>query len=91
MFCTAEDDHPVFILGKESALMTDPINADAARWLKTENPQEVRRMIALLREALAIDFKLVAPGHGEPSSKADVREFLAYLEDLPRRGPRGHQ
>lgn len=39
-------------------------------------------MIASLREALTIDFDLVAPGHGVTGSKADVREFLAYLEDL---------
>lgn len=39
-------------------------------------------MIASLHEALALDFDLVAPGHGVVGSKADVREFLAYLEDL---------
>lgn len=39
-------------------------------------------MIASLHEALAIDFELVAPGHGVVGNKADVREFLAYLEDL---------
>lgn len=39
-------------------------------------------MIDSLHEALALDFELVAPGHGVVGSKADVREFLAYLEDL---------
>lgn len=39
-------------------------------------------MIVSLREALQIDFERVAPGHGPVGNKADVREFLAYLEDL---------
>ena len=39
-------------------------------------------MIASLHQALAIDFDTVAPGHGQTGTKADVREFLAYLEDL---------
>lgn len=39
-------------------------------------------MIVSLREALQLDFDKVAPGHGPVGSKADVREFLSYLEDL---------
>lgn len=39
-------------------------------------------MIASLHEALQIDFQRVAPGHGPVGGKAEVREFLAYLEDL---------
>lgn len=39
-------------------------------------------MIDSLHQALALDFTLVAPGHGVVGTKADVREFLAYLEAL---------
>lgn len=39
-------------------------------------------MIDSLHQALALDFTLVAPGHGAVGGKSEVREFLAYLEDL---------
>lgn len=40
-------------------------------------------MIASLRQVLlTVDFEQVATGHGVTGTKADVREFLGYLEDL---------
>lgn len=39
-------------------------------------------MIDSLHDVLALDFDLVAPGHGVTGSKADVRAFLGYLEAL---------
>lgn len=38
--------------------------------------------IASLKKVLQLDFDKVAPGHSAVGNKADVRENLAYLEDL---------
>lgn len=39
-------------------------------------------MIASIRQVLSLEFDLISPGHSVTGTKDDVREFLAYLEDL---------
>jgi len=39
-------------------------------------------MIDSVKEVLEIDFNLISPGHSVVGTKADVRDFLTYLETL---------
>lgn len=43
---------------------------------------DIQGMINSTREVLALDFTTFVGGHGDIGTKADVREYLAYLEDL---------
>lgn len=43
---------------------------------------DIDGMISSIRQALHLDFDLVAPGHHVTGDKDDVREYLTYLETL---------
>lgn len=45
-------------------------DANMLEWIKT------------LKEALKLDAKTFVPGHGQVGTRADVEEFVTYLEDL---------
>jgi cyclase len=45
-------------------------DANIGEWIKT------------LREILKLDARTFVPGHGQPGNRADVEEFLTYLEEL---------
>jgi cyclase len=38
--------------------------------------------IKALQQALSLDARIFVPGHGQTGTKADVQEFLGYMEDL---------
>jgi glyoxylase-like metal-dependent hydrolase (beta-lactamase superfamily II) len=41
-----------------------------------------RTWIAALEKLDALDFEILAPGHGPTGKKEDVRTFIGYLNDL---------
>ncbi|HHD56801.1 MAG TPA: MBL fold metallo-hydrolase [Desulfobulbaceae bacterium] len=43
---------------------------------------DIQGMINSTRDILTLDFDTFVGGHGDIGTKADVREYLAYLEDL---------
>lgn len=43
---------------------------------------DIQGMINSTRDVLALDFDIFVGGHGDVGTKEDVRQYLAYLEDL---------
>ncbi|MDP6173866.1 MAG: hypothetical protein QGF09_06860 [Rhodospirillales bacterium] len=66
----------VFMVTPAGIVLTDPLNAPAAKWLKAELKKRFAKPVE------AMDFDILAPGHGRMGKKADVAAFRTYMEDL---------
>ncbi len=100
----------VFLVTPAGVVVADPIDADAARWLKAEIAKRFAKpvkyliyshdhsdhisggevfadahidyWIESLRKAEALDYDILAAGHGQLGRKEDARAVRVYMEEL---------
>lgn len=77
----SDDSIIVFVPDRRVAFMVDAVAVRTLPWreLPETNPDD---WIAALETLEALDFDILAPGHGEVGTKAHVREFIGYLNAL---------
>jgi glyoxylase-like metal-dependent hydrolase (beta-lactamase superfamily II) len=71
----------VFIPQRSVAFMVDAVGVRTLPWrnMAGSNPAQ---WIAALEALDALDFEILAPGHGPTGTKAHVREYINYMEAL---------
>lgn len=71
----------VFIPARRVAFMVDAVSVRTVPWrdMAGSNPEE---WIAALEALDALDFDVLAPGHGPTGTKAAVGEYITYMNDL---------
>ena len=71
----------VLVPERKVAFMVDAVAVRTLPWrnLPGSDPQQ---WIAALRKLDALDFEILAPGHGPTGLKEHVAEYIAYMEDL---------
>lgn len=71
----------VFVPARKVAFMVDSVFVRALPWRNMADA-DPRQWIAALEKLDALDFEILAPGHGPTGKKEDVRVFIGYLKDL---------
>jgi glyoxylase-like metal-dependent hydrolase (beta-lactamase superfamily II) len=73
----------VFVPERKVAFMVDAVAVRTVPWrnLSGSNPQQ---WIEALEKLDALDFEILAPGHGPTGRKEHVREYITYFKDLIR-------
>lgn len=71
----------VFIPARRVAFMVDAVSVRTLPW-KTLDGADPYAWIAALERLDALDFDILAPGHGPTGEKAHVREYINYMSDL---------
>jgi glyoxylase-like metal-dependent hydrolase (beta-lactamase superfamily II) len=71
----------VHIPARKVAFMVDSVFVRALPWRNMAGA-DPRAWIAALEKLDALDFDILAPGHGPTGKKEDVRVFIGYLKDL---------
>ncbi len=63
------------------AFMVDAVGVRVVPWrnMSGSNPHE---WLAVLEKLDAIDFEILAPGHGSTGKKGNVGEYIAYMKAL---------
>ena len=77
----ADDNIIVFVPDRKVAFMSDTVGVRRLPWrvMSGANPYE---WMAALRVLAALDFEILAPGHGRTGTKAHVEEYIRYFVDL---------
>lgn len=71
----------VHVPARKVAFMVDSVFVRALPWRNMAGA-DPREWIAALERLDALDFEILAPGHGPTGKKEDVRVFIGYLKDL---------
>jgi glyoxylase-like metal-dependent hydrolase (beta-lactamase superfamily II) len=73
----------VHVPERKVAFMVDAVSVRTLPWrsLGGSNPEQ---WIAALEKLDALDFEILAPGHGPTGKKEHVREYITYFRDLTR-------
>ncbi len=71
----------VFIPERRVAFMVDAVAARRLPW-RTLGNTDPYEWVAALKELDALDFDILAPGHGPTGTKANVGEYVQYFTDL---------
>ncbi len=71
----------VFIPERKVAFMVDTVAARRLPW-RTLGNSDPRQWVEALKELDALDFEILAPGHGPTGTKANVGEYVQYFTDL---------
>ncbi|MDA2934698.1 MBL fold metallo-hydrolase [Acidobacteria bacterium AH-259-D05] len=76
-----DDNIIVFVPDRKVAFMADTVGVRRLPWrtMSGANPYDWRDALKTL---VALDFDILAPGHGRTGNKSDVQEYIQYFDDL---------